>query len=443
MENEKRVWTLARAYYSRKDIQKAIFEFCKNRETIPRHFDNFGKRPDTLEYPSDILQQLKKGFTSFHCSQELWRNPLELSTDLKQEELNELRQGWDLLIDIDSKYLDYSKIACLLIVEALKFHSIKNFSVKFSGSKGFHIIVPWKAFPQKLAEEKTRNMFPEWARIITQYLNAIIKNQLVERISELTQKEMKETSKYIKGEEEVDDAIKKVTPDLVLVSSRHLFRAPYSLHEKGLSSVVLDEKEISGFQPKMAEPFRVRVKNFYPEAKENEAKELLISALDWYKGKSKKEETEKKERKFEEVKIDKSKIVYPPCIENIMRGLSDGRKRAVFILINYFKSLNLDFEEIEKKLEDWNKLNKPPLKQGYISSQLLWHKRQKKVLPPNCITDWYKGIGVCIPDDFCPKIKNPVNYTTKKFFINSEFLGAQKSKRTEKISDIKKSKFRK
>ena len=65
------------------------------------------------------------------------------------------------------------------------------------------------------------------------------------------------------------------------------------------------------------------------------------------------------------------------------------------------------------------------------------------MLPPNCDKDYYKGIGVCQEDDFCKLIKNPVNYTTKKFFINnSEFLGAQKSKRTEKISDIKKQRRR-
>jgi len=401
-EKENRLNQTVFAYYSRKDIQKAIFEFCRKRETIPRHQDNFGTRPDTLEYPQDIINQVKKGFSSFHCSEELWKDPLKLSTDLKQEELDDLREGWDLLIDIDSKYLDYSKITAELIIEALRFHGVKNLGIKFSGSKGFHILVPWKAFPKEINEIKTKNMFPEWPRIIVSYIKELINRKLIEKITELTT-----TQTYIKDKEEA----KKVIPDLILVSSRHLFRAPYSLHEKGMSSVVIDEAQLKDFNPRLAEPFRVKIKNYYPDAKENEAKELLISALDWSK-QVKKEPAIK--RKFEELKIDKSKIVYPPCIAEIMKGLSDGRKRALFILINYFRSLGLEWEEIEKKIEEWNKLNKPALRQGYILSQLNWAKRQKVILPPNCITDWYKGIGVCNADDLCSRIKNPVNYTVRK-----------------------------
>jgi len=393
---------IALTYYSRKDIQKAIFSFCQKRETVPRHKDNFGSRPDTLEYPSDVMQNLKKGWTSFHCSEELWSDPLKLSTNLKPEELANLREGWDLLIDIDSKYLDYSKIMAEVLIEALKFHGIKNLGIKFSGSKGFHIIIPWKAFPKEINSVETKNMFPDWARIIISYLHDITKPRFVEKISN-------ESKNYVRDFE----AAEKVMPDLVLVSSRHLFRAPYSLHEKGLVSAVIDESQIKAFQPKMAEPLRVLVKNFYPEAEENEARELLVSALDW-KEKNKKMEKTTTGKKFQEIKVDKSKIVYSPCIEAIMNGLEDGRKRAVFILINYFRSLGLEFDEIEKKLDEWNLKNKPPLKKGYILSQLSWSKRQKKMLPPNCDKDYYKGIGVCLADSLCSKIKNPVNYTIKK-----------------------------
>ena len=402
-EREARIRNIAMPYYSRKDVQEAIFNFCKNREVVPRYFEGFGKRPDSLEYPSDVIQQVKKGATSFHCSQELWTDALKLSTEMTRETQDELREGWDLLIDIDSKYLDYSKIACLLLVEALEFHGIKNFGIKFSGSKGMHIIIPWKAFPKQVFDNKTKNMFPEWPRIITSYLNELIKDKLIKKITELTTKQ-----DYVKDFEEA----KKVAPDLVLVSPRHLFRCPYSLHEKGFVSVVLDKEEVENFQPKLAVPERVKIKNFYPESKENEARELLISALDWGKETWKKQETEK--RDYGEIKIDKSKIVYPPCISLIMKGLQDGRKRAVFILINYFRSLGLELNEIEEKLLEWNKLNKPKLKDGYILSQINWSRRQKVVLPPNCDKDYYKGIGVCNPDDFCRLIKNPVNYTIRK-----------------------------
>jgi len=411
MKKQGKAGNIAMAYYSRKDIQKAIFDFCLKREVIPRYEETFGKRPDTLEYPSDILQQVKKGALSFHCSEELWEDALKLSTDLKPEQLNDLRTGWDLLIDIDSKYLDYSKISAELIIKAIKFSGIRNFGIKFSGSKGFHIIIPWKAFPEQIHEQKTKHMFPEWPRIIVSYIKDLINENLIERISEIT---IKDRKSYVKDPEEA----KKVIPDLVLVSSRHLFRAPYSLHEKGLVSVVIDEKEVAHFNPKDANPLKVTVKNFYPEPEKNEARELLISALDWYKQHKPEEKKYEKKGKFKEIKIDKSKITHPPCVSNILKGLSDGKKRALFILINYFRSLGLDLEEIESRVAKWNEKNKPPLKQVYINSQIQWNKRQKKVMPPNCDKPHYKDIGVCRPDELCNKIKNPVNYTIRKSRFN-------------------------
>jgi len=132
---EQRIRKITQLYYSKPDVQKAIFEFSKNREICPRYFEGFGKRPDTLEYLGDILAMVKKGATSFHCSEELWENPLNIQTGMNEEQLNRLRIGWDLLIDIDSKYIDYSKICAEIIINFLKFHGIKNIGIKFSGSK--------------------------------------------------------------------------------------------------------------------------------------------------------------------------------------------------------------------------------------------------------------------------------------------------------------------
>lgn len=78
---------------------------------------------------------------------------------MTEEQLNDLREGWDFLLDVDSKYLDYSKIAAQLLIQALEFHGIKNMNVKFSGSKGFHILVPWKAFPKEVYGTKQATCF--------------------------------------------------------------------------------------------------------------------------------------------------------------------------------------------------------------------------------------------------------------------------------------------
>ncbi|GAI67112.1 unnamed protein product, partial [marine sediment metagenome] len=60
-----------------------------------------------------------------------------------------------------------------------------------------------------------------------------------------------------------------------------------------------------------------------------------------------------------------------------MQGVSDGRKRALFILINLFRSVGMEKDELEKRIDDWNKKNEIPLKQGYIKSQLAWAYRNK------------------------------------------------------------------
>lgn len=409
---EKRIKAITQLYYSRPEIQKTIYEFSRSRETVPRFVKGgFGKRPDTLEYPSDIFQLVKKGATSFHCSEELWKNPRDISTDMTPEQLSEHRVGWDLLIDIDSKYLDYSKIMAKIIIEFLAFHGVKNIGVKFSGSKGFHILVPWQAFPKKANETNATDMFPEWPRIIVEYIASKIKNKLTKEISNL-----EKPSKYIMDY----NASKEVMPDLVLVSPRHLFRTPYSLHEKtALASVVIDKNEIEHFDVKDADPNKATVQNFMPKTTSNEAKELLISALDWYKHKVPlKKETKIKE--FAPIKIDKlSDEFLPPSIQQILKGVNDGRKRALFIIINLFRSIGMEKDELEKRIEEWNKKNKVPLKKGYVTSQLVWSYRNKVVPPPNFDKDYYKAIGVePTPEEL--RVKNPVTWVTRKAFGNKK-----------------------
>jgi hypothetical protein len=257
-------------------------------------------------------------------------------------------------------------------------------------------------------------MFPDWARAISIYLNDFVKSKLIEQISDLTSKTSKNISKYIKGDKKQGDAAEKVAPDLVLVSSRHLFRCPYSLHEKtALASIVLEKHEIDNFKPNDADPLKVKVKSFMPQAKENEARELLIQSLDWYKENNSKPQAEKTKRFEQDIKIDRSKITLPPCITKIMKGLKDGKKRALFILINYFRSLNFSEEEVIEKIDAWNKQNNPAIKQGYVQSQISYAFKHKKIMPPNC-DKYYKDFSVCSPDRLCEKIKNPLNYTIIK-----------------------------
>lgn len=493
-------------HYSKKEVQNEIYNFCKNREIVPRYGEGFGKRPDTLEYGSEIMQHVKKGATSFHCSEEIWSDPLNLSTDLQKEQLDEMRKGWDLLIDIDCPWFDYSKKAAQAVTKTLEQHGVKSIGIKFSGSKGFHIIVPWTSFPKEINHQKTSEMFPELPKKIVAYIRfyaeKLLKDSLPEnfyshfkktdikkgikcrRCNEVAteyelvtfncrycnrqevKKNYEKTTKPYKcpecrkelkpkdsiylyeckkckstSQKDPDNFTKTIEVDLfdlmgldmVLVSSRHLFRVPYSLHEKtGLVSIVLEKNELENFQPKDADPLKVKIKSFYPKVKEEEARELVMLALDWNDEETKKKnETNKKE--YKEFVIDRKKLEFPPCIHNILKGLKDGQRRSLFILTNFFRNLNFSEEEIREKIDEWNKKNKPSLKEGYINSQLSYTFKRKTILPPNC-EKHYKDIKVCTPSALCARIKNPLNYA---LISMNRFTNNKRSKKKTSSSATK------
>jgi hypothetical protein len=504
-EKEKRVRAITKLYYANQEVQKTILKFALNREVVPRYFEGFGKRPDMLQYISDIDGLVKRGATSFHSSEELWSDPLQLSSESTLKDLENLRKGWDFLIDIDSPFLDCSKIAAKLIIEALEQHGVKNYGLKFSGSKGFHLMISGKAFPKEFNGEEMRKMFPVWPRAICGYLMDYIRqdyNRLasevltdinaIQRRTKLTKEQLEEVrcsscgkpaqkgsiANYVcpicglkiqrknvkitkrrlkclnnscagvleqidgdefyycencKDPENADfplnsnkhpekfekfrgvSAEKVAAPDLVLVASRHLFRMPYSLHEKtALASIVLTKEELEKFSPMDADPLKVQVKEFMPENKEGEAKNLLAKALDWNKGREIQEKSieekkyENRKGTFENVEMKGvTEEMFPQPIKKLLKGLAEGRKRGLFVLLTFLKSSGFSPDEINKKSREWNEKNEPPLREGYIRSQIEWHLRQqKKILPPNYSNDaFYRDIGIL---DKKPESKNPL-----------------------------------
>ena len=102
-------------YYSRKEIGNELVRFAKNREVAAKFREgSFGKRPDTIQFPGDIVSLAKDGAFSFHASEERWVDPLQINTELKKKEFDNLREGWDLILDIDCDVLEYSKICAQL-----------------------------------------------------------------------------------------------------------------------------------------------------------------------------------------------------------------------------------------------------------------------------------------------------------------------------------------
>ncbi|MCR4285059.1 MAG: hypothetical protein NUV97_03395, partial [archaeon] len=163
------------------------------------------------------------------------------------------------------------------------------------------------------------------------------------------------------------------------------------------------------------------IKNFIPDSKEGEASELVVRSLDWYKEHFPEvKEVERKNSEFKPIKLlNLSESHFPPSIKEILNGVSDGRKRALFILLNLFRSIGMEREELEKRIYEWNEKNKIALKDGYIKSQILWSYRNKIIPPPNFDKDHYKGIGI-VPNQEELISKNPVNYMVRKNFSSKK-----------------------
>jgi len=171
------------SYYKRPEICKAIVEAATDKEIAVKFGDKgFGKRPDILQFSNDVLEFAKQGVTSFHSSEELWSNPLRLSPSLKRKELDDIRKGWDLVLDIDCKRWEYSVFAADLLYKALKQHGIDCTGIKFSGNHGFHLAVPFEAFPEMIYEKETRELFPEVPRRVAEYLQEVIRKKLSKAI---------------------------------------------------------------------------------------------------------------------------------------------------------------------------------------------------------------------------------------------------------------------
>lgn len=394
-------------YYSNPLVQKEMLSIAKDREVVGSIDDgSYLKRPDVILYPKDIEGKVKDGAVAFHCSVERWTQPMQLSTNLKQEEIENLRKGFDFLIDIDAKVkLEHAAIATRVVYNFLKDLGIES-TIKFSGSRGFHVGIAGNAFPEKIDFKETMKRYPEIPQALAEYLTEKIKDEILEELIAVeggvaslisTVKSVSQLSPY-----EFIDIEKNW-------GNRHLFRMPYSLHPKyWLISLPIRANDLKNFKKEMARPENLKTNIEFLVNKEGEATELILQALDW-KAKQPKEVIRPKIiRKKSDKPIPEE--YFPPCIKIILSGLSDGRKRSLFTLLSFLRAMNWKQEDIEKRIREWNLKNSQPLSERTIKTQLKWHFRQsRELMPANCYSQlFYVSFGVCKPDQYCSK--NPVNY---------------------------------
>ena len=422
-------------FYKRKDIQEEMVKHARNKEVGMCFGEGYGKRPDIVSYPRDIIELAMQGVTSFHTSEELWNNPLSLGSNLNKKELDELRSGWDLVLDIDCKIMEYSRICADLVIKFLKYNGANDVSCKFSGNKGFHIGVPFEAFPKQVGDKLTKDLFPEAPKKIALYVAEHIKEELAKRIIEFENNDFNQVKEKVElatdeiiiyERNKAGDKVAKLNVDkfleidTILIASRHLYRMPYSLHEKsGLVSLPIDPDKVLEFEKPMASPERILTPmfTFLDRNIEGEsARQLLINGLDFEV--KIEEEKDYQSKEYEEISIESpiTEELFPPCIKKILEGVEDGKKRSIFILMNFLGKIGWSKTEAEQFISKWNQeKNREPLREVYIKGQLNHFKPGDK-LPPNCDNEgYYTGIGVCDPDGLCKRIKNPVNYTILKW----------------------------
>jgi hypothetical protein len=366
---------------------------------------------------------VRAGSLEFHSSIERWSHPMSLKSD----NYDPLRIGWDVIFDLDCEIFEHGKIAAKALSWALEKHGIRSYSIKFTGGTGFHVGIPWESLPKTIDYKPTLRMFPELPRNIGFYLKEFMMERLerdllkayrIEQLAEQTKKSLGEIS----GRRNILDPFKIVELDTVLISPRHLFRMPYSLNKNSFRvSLPLKPEELDSFRREDADPLANAIKmksKFLDSWEENEADMLVAETIDWI---SKRRKQEKKRAEYtERITEAVPQELFPPCVKNILQGLPDGKKRSVFILSTFLRTVKWGWQDIEKSVFEWNQKNKPPLKENYIRGQMRWHRMQKKeILPPGCQNaGWYESFGVCNPDNWCggpsKNVKNPVNYPLRK-----------------------------
>lgn len=399
-----------RNYYG-KEVCEAIWEIAKDREVGCTRLDgSYLARPAVLNYKGDVTEFVKRGSVSFHGSIERWNNPMELAAGLGKKVLDSNRKGWDFVIDIDcDQGMQFAKISAEMFVGGLKKHGLEP-TVKYSGNRGFHIGVPFEAFPEFLDGQPSAEQYPGVPKRVAEYLKDYCREPLAKALEPIVGK----------GK----DPYAYIDIDIGVFSSRHMFRLPYCLHTKTwLVSLPIKPSRIMGFDKRDAEPGAVEVKDKFLERDVGDASKLVRSALFWC---ANEEKEEPEYREFKPVGAAVSPENFPPCIKKILEGLEDGKKRSVFVLTTFLLNLGWGAEEVKKLLLEWNRKNPEPIGENFLLYTLRDQLRRKRVLMcPNCESDnYYQSYGVCIPDRLCKKIKNPAGYSLAK---QKEKRGGKKS----------------
>src|SRR3989344_7192921 len=211
-----------------------------------------------------------------------------------------------------------------------------------------------KCKKQKVNEEKIEFVCPHCNRTYLEDLKVGFRKcnfckKFAVRINELKVKCFCGNRKFVK---KINIAL-----DSILISSRHLFRSPYSINEKsGLVSLPISAERLQDFKREDADPEKLKeVRKFIDRTKitKEEGKKLLQRALEYQKI-----DVEKEYKDFEAPKEALKVQNFPPCILKGLEGMEDGKKRFLFILLNFLRYSGYEYTEIVSIVNKWNSKKK-------------------------------------------------------------------------------------
>ena len=105
---------------------------------------------------------------------------MQLKSEIPKQEMDDLRKGFDFIIDIDAKAkLKHAQVAAIKVYEFLQSFGITP-TVKFSGSRGFHLAVSGNAFPSKIDFKDISQKYPDVPQTIANFIRERIRDELLE-----------------------------------------------------------------------------------------------------------------------------------------------------------------------------------------------------------------------------------------------------------------------
>ena len=323
-------------FYRNEEILEALFLQLKDREAWVQWGNEPGPRPcevkDLDELRELIFRRADAGVVKVYHSVEVFSDVSKLT----ECEPRELRKDWDYVIDIDSEDLDGARKLASALVEALELYGITP-KIKFSGRRGFHIIVTGRAFDIFTQED---------------YVKAyeILPQQITKFLLEVVRSEIRDLAKV----------------DFAIYTPRRLLRCAYSLHDSGLVSIPV--YDVMRFKLEDAKPENVKEIDLGWICYENqfrEGKKLLDALMTWLQDHKKPDKTFPRGKGEGEGRDGEGERNQIKWIERLMENpVDDGRHRLLWLVIAPYlvnvKKLSLDeaYEEAKRYFEECDRVKR-------------------------------------------------------------------------------------